>query len=53
MAVAAVNIYIPQLIGCVVNILANLRSGFRDDFLEQIKVPAVKLISLYVAQVNI
>ncbi|XP_077300096.1 mitochondrial potassium channel ATP-binding subunit [Arctopsyche grandis] len=50
LAVAAVNIYIPQLIGCVVNILAALRTGSRSDFLEEIKIPAIKLVSLYIAQ---
>lgn len=50
--VAFLNVYIPMLLGEVVNVLANQRNNPSPNFIEQIQAPALKLFGLYVAQVN-
>ncbi|CAG4947892.1 unnamed protein product [Colias eurytheme] len=50
MAVAFLNIYIPAMLGVIVNILADMRSNPNLDFIDQIKYPALKMISLYIGQ---
>ncbi|XP_072391053.1 mitochondrial potassium channel ATP-binding subunit isoform X2 [Diabrotica undecimpunctata] len=51
LAVALLNIQIPQVIGGVVNVLAKF-SESRDSelFLNEMKKPVIKLISMYLAQ---
>ncbi|XP_049876844.1 mitochondrial potassium channel ATP-binding subunit isoform X2 [Pectinophora gossypiella] len=49
LAVAFLNVYIPAMLGVIVNVLANMKSS-QADFIEQIKLPAIKLISLYMGQ---
>ncbi|XP_026743729.1 ATP-binding cassette sub-family B member 8, mitochondrial [Trichoplusia ni] len=48
--VAFLNVYIPAMLGEVVNVLASLRQNPSMDFIEQIRLPALKLISLYIGQ---
>ncbi|CAG9563765.1 unnamed protein product [Danaus chrysippus] len=50
LAVAFLNVYIPAMLGVIVNILASMRSNPSIDFIEDIKLPALKLISLYIGQ---
>ncbi|CAH2089794.1 unnamed protein product [Euphydryas editha] len=50
LAVAFLNVYIPAMLGVIVNVLAEMRSNSRMDFVEEIKMPALKLISLYIGQ---
>ncbi|CAK1553064.1 unnamed protein product [Leptosia nina] len=50
MAVAFLNIYIPAMLGVIVNILADMRHNPTADFIEQIKYPALKMITLYIGQ---
>ncbi|XP_038211164.1 mitochondrial potassium channel ATP-binding subunit [Zerene cesonia] len=50
MAVAFLNIYIPAMLGVIVNILADMRSNPNVDFIDEIKYPALKMISLYIGQ---
>lgn len=52
LAVAFLNVYIPAMLGVIVNVLANMKNNPAADFMDQIKVPAMKLISLYIGQVN-
>lgn len=52
LAVAFLNVYIPAMLGVIVNILAGMRSNPTIDFIEDIKLPALKLISLYIGQVR-
>ncbi|KAJ2948386.1 hypothetical protein O0L34_g7625 [Tuta absoluta] len=49
LAVAFLNVYIPAMLGVIVNVLANMKTS-QQDFMEQIKWPAIKLIILYVGQ---
>lgn len=53
LAVAFLNVYIPAMLGVIVNVLANLKNNPSADFIEEIKVPAMKLISLYIGQVSV
>lgn len=48
------NIQIPQIVGNVVNVIAKFNSS-KDSgmFLGEIKVPAIKLVLYYIAQVNL
>jgi len=49
--VALVNIQIPLLLGDVVNVVSSLTSSVAQaDFMQQIREPAVKLVSLYAIQ---
>ncbi|CAH0713122.1 unnamed protein product, partial [Brenthis ino] len=50
LAVAFLNVYIPAMLGVIVNILASMRTNPSVDFLEEIKMPALKMISLYIGQ---
>lgn len=50
LAVAFLNVYIPAMLGVIVNILANVKNNPTIDFMEEIKMPAIKLISLYIGQ---
>ncbi|CAB3251091.1 unnamed protein product [Arctia plantaginis] len=50
LTVAFLNVYIPMMLGVIVNVLANLRQNPGADFLEEIKLPAIKLLSLYIGQ---
>ncbi|XP_061384306.1 mitochondrial potassium channel ATP-binding subunit isoform X2 [Danaus plexippus] len=50
LAVAFLNVYIPAMLGVIVNILAGMRSNPTIDFIDEIKLPALKLISLYIGQ---
>ncbi|XP_045484929.1 mitochondrial potassium channel ATP-binding subunit [Pieris rapae] len=50
MTVAFLNIYIPAMLGVIVNILAELKHNPSLDFIEQIKYPAFKMVSLYIGQ---
>ncbi|KAG6458871.1 mitochondrial potassium channel ATP-binding subunit [Manduca sexta] len=50
LAVAFLNVYIPAMLGVVVNVLAGMRNSTGVDFIEEIKMPAMKLISLYIGQ---
>lgn len=52
LAVAFLNVYIPAMLGVIVNVLANMKNNPTLDFIDQIKVPAMKLISLYIGQVS-
>ncbi|KAL0869595.1 hypothetical protein ABMA27_005857 [Loxostege sticticalis] len=50
LAVAFLNVYIPAMLGVIVNVLASMKTNPSADFIEEIKMPALKLISLYVGQ---
>ncbi|XP_041984555.1 mitochondrial potassium channel ATP-binding subunit [Aricia agestis] len=50
LAVAFLNVYIPAMLGVIVNVLANMKHNPGADFIEEIKFPALKLISLYIGQ---
>ncbi|XP_063626535.1 mitochondrial potassium channel ATP-binding subunit [Cydia splendana] len=50
LAVAFLNVYIPAMLGVIVNVLANMKNNPTADFLDEIKFPAMKLISLYIGQ---
>ncbi|XP_059059693.1 mitochondrial potassium channel ATP-binding subunit [Achroia grisella] len=50
LAVAFLNVYIPAMLGVIVNILASMKSNPSADFIEEIKFPALKLVSLYIGQ---
>ncbi|XP_075981398.1 mitochondrial potassium channel ATP-binding subunit [Anticarsia gemmatalis] len=50
LTVAFLNVYIPAMLGVIVNVLASLRQNPSADFIEEIKLPAFKLISLYIGQ---
>ncbi|KAM3959241.1 mitochondrial potassium channel ATP-binding subunit [Aphomia sociella] len=50
LAVAFLNVYIPAMLGVIVNVLASMKSNPSADFIEEIKLPALKLISLYIGQ---
>lgn len=52
-AVAMLNIQIPQIVGSVINVLAKFNDT-KDSgvFFSEMKLPAFKLISVYVAQVR-
>lgn len=51
---AILNIQIPQIMGSAVNVIAKF-SETKDGelFMEEMKVPALKLIGMYLAQVGI
>lgn len=53
MAVAILNIEIPQIMGGVVNVVARF-SDTHDSalFLKEMKGPALKLVTMYIAQVT-
>ena len=53
LAVAFVNIQIPLQLGVVVNVLSSYTSDMAGSFLDDIKTPALKLISLYGIQVSV
>ncbi|XP_068620128.1 mitochondrial potassium channel ATP-binding subunit [Battus philenor] len=50
LAVAFLNVYIPAMLGVIVNILADMRKNPGVDFIEEIKIPALKMVSLYIGQ---
>ncbi|XP_048483737.1 mitochondrial potassium channel ATP-binding subunit [Plutella xylostella] len=50
LAVAFLNVYIPAMLGAIVNVLASMKTNPSVDFLEEIRLPALKLISLYIGQ---
>ncbi|XP_050352155.1 mitochondrial potassium channel ATP-binding subunit [Nymphalis io] len=50
LAVAFLNVYIPAMLGVIVNILAGMRTNPTADFIEEIKMPALKMVSLYIGQ---
>lgn len=47
--VAILNIQIPQVMGGVINVIAEFQDA--DKFLESVKEPAIRLTAMYVAQV--
>lgn len=51
LAVALLNIEIPQLLGSVINVVAKFaRNGSSTLFMEQVKLPVFRLINMYIAQ---
>ena len=53
MAVAVLNIEIPQVLGSVINVVAKFaRDGSSTLFTQQVKLPVLRLIYMYVAQVR-
>ncbi|KAJ0173957.1 hypothetical protein K1T71_010103 [Dendrolimus kikuchii] len=50
LAVAFLNVYIPAMLGVIVNVLASVKNNPTVDFIEEIKLPAFKLVSLYIGQ---
>ena len=53
MVVALLNIELPQLLGSVVNVVARFaRDGSGTLFTQQVKLPVLRLIYMYVAQVR-
>ncbi|KAG5880049.1 hypothetical protein JTB14_018474 [Gonioctena quinquepunctata] len=51
LAVAILNIQIPQIMGGVINVLAKFtESKDTESFMAEAKVPAIKLVVMYVAQ---
>ncbi|XP_060805633.1 mitochondrial potassium channel ATP-binding subunit [Amyelois transitella] len=50
LAVAFLNVYIPAMLGAIVNVLASMKTNPSADFIEEIKLPALKLVSLYIGQ---
>lgn len=52
--VALLNIEIPQIMGGAINVIARF-SDTKDSklFIEEMKGPALKLISMYLAQVSV
>ncbi|CAG9795526.1 unnamed protein product [Diatraea saccharalis] len=50
LAVAFLNVYIPAMLGVIVNVLASIKTNPSADFIDEIKLPALKLISLYIGQ---
>lgn len=51
LAVAFLNVYIPAMLGVIVNVLASMKNNPSVDFIDEIKTPALKMISLYIGQV--
>lgn len=51
LTVAFLNVYIPAMLGVIVNVLAGMRTNLTADFMDEIKMPALKLVSLYIGQV--
>ncbi len=51
LAVAIVNIQIPLLLGDVVNVVSKFTAESTGNFMEEIRQPAMRLISLYGFQV--
>lgn len=51
LAVAFLNVYIPAMLGVIVNVLASMKHNPSVDFIDEIKAPALKMISLYIGQV--
>lgn len=50
---ALLNIYIPSLMGDLINVIAKFNEIVgKESFLEKVKLPALKLVGLYVAQVR-
>ncbi len=52
LAVAIVNIQIPLLLGDVVNVVSKFTAESTGNFMEEIRHPAIRLISLYGFQVG-
>ncbi len=52
LAVAIVNIQIPLLLGDVVNVVSKFTAESTGNFMEEIRHPAIRLISLYGFQVR-
>jgi ATP-binding cassette subfamily B (MDR/TAP) protein 8 len=53
LAVAMLNIEIPQLLGSVINVVAKFaRNGGSALFRDQVKLPVFHLVCLYVVQVR-
>ncbi|KAJ8718094.1 hypothetical protein PYW07_006024 [Mythimna separata] len=50
LVVAFLNVFIPMLLGEVVNVLARQRNNPSANFMEEIQIPALKLFGLYLAQ---
>ncbi|XP_053614586.1 mitochondrial potassium channel ATP-binding subunit [Plodia interpunctella] len=50
LTVAFLNVYIPAMLGTIVNVLAGMKSNPTFDFIDEIKLPALKLVSLYIGQ---
>ncbi|CAG9764190.1 unnamed protein product [Ceutorhynchus assimilis] len=51
LAVALLNIQIPQVMGGVINVLAKFSSQHdSQQFISEVKTPALKLVAMYVAQ---
>ena len=53
LAVAIVNIQIPILLGDVVNVVSRFTAEAAGNFMDEIRQPALKLISMYGVQVGI
>lgn len=52
LVVAILNIQIPQVMGGVINVVAKYAERkVTDDFIKEMKAPAIKLVAMYVAQV--
>lgn len=47
LAVAFLNVYIPAMLGAVVNVLAGIRNNPGADFREEIQMPALTLVSYF------
>ena len=54
MAAAIINIRIPLLLGGLINVVAQLETGHEiQHYLNELREPAIKLASHYIAQVLI
>lgn len=50
---ALINIEIPQVMGGVINVLAKFSSEHDSKlFISEMRLPALKLVALYIGQVN-
>jgi ATP-binding cassette subfamily B (MDR/TAP) protein 8 len=53
LAVAILNIQIPQIMGGVINVISRYtESKNTESFISEMKVPAIKLVAMYVSQVG-
>lgn len=52
MAAALVNIKIPLLLGDLVNVVSNMTKEATTDFINNLRIPAIKLMMFYSLQVK-
>lgn len=53
LAVAVLNVYIPKIMGDLINVISKVGGSTESQsFVEKAKTPVLKLVAMYIAQVN-